>query len=36
MLHLKFELDEANMDKNGSIVLDKGPGQQVDVPQQLL
>lgn len=36
ILHFKFELDEANMDKKGSILLDKGPGQQVDIPHQLL
>lgn len=36
ILHSEFELYVANMNKNGSIVPDKGPGQQVDVPQPLL
>lgn len=36
IFHSEFELYVANMNKNGSIVADKGPGQQVDVPQTLL
>lgn len=36
VLHWEFELYGANMNKNGSIVPDKEPRQQVDVPQQLL
>lgn len=36
VLHLEFELYVGNIHKNGSIVPDKEPRQQVDVPQQLL
>lgn len=36
ILHSEFELYVGNMNRNGSIVPDKGPGQQVDVPQPLL
>lgn len=36
IFHSEFEWYVANMNKNGSIVSDKGPGQQVDGPQPLL